>query len=230
MIDFKFFAPISGLLALMCVILPAHNLGAEELGQSKIAALYETRVIQISHRPKSQNNQWRLWRSDDLVAREVGDQSIERWHRASNGEIAYDRIFPQEKRVIEYVPGDLRALQSYPDWLEVTQLISADQLNRLRRLENIQTAVGEAEHYQGQIGGVDWEVHWLPEVKLPAMVRTVNGARETSIHLLEIHPLANAPWPVPSSRGYEAIDYADLGDNEADPFVQRHAQHGHHEH
>jgi hypothetical protein len=38
---------------------------------------------------------------------------------------------------------------------------------------------------------------------------------------VEAHPLAVTPWQPTPSEGYGVLDFADLGDNERDPFVVR---------
>lgn len=201
-----------------------------------VAALYETRTIQLARRPQSNNQRWHIWRT----ARKIENQSTdgasgEVWLRDSKDNISMARLFHKEKRIIEYTSGDLRALGLYPEWNDRAELIDSSLLSRLK-LTGTEMVLGyKAQRYQGQLNGVDMEILWLAEFRLPALVRRVLADRDISMHLLEIHPLASSPWKQKDISDYQAMDYADMGDNEADPFISSLShkdskQHGTHAH
>lgn len=67
----------------------------------------------------------------------------------------------------------------------------------------------------------EFEVLWLEDEQIPALVRQRYAKREVVLRLREIYPLQQAPWPRAKTRGYQRIDYADLGDKSSDPWVRR---------
>lgn len=223
------------LLALIAGLYHAAGQGAEATDPAPaVAAQYETRSIQLAHRPQARTQRWYLLRSEQRIETWAEDASERQlWQRDADGEIRHARLFPADRRVVDYQAGDLRALGRYPDWRRLGELIDAGLLDRLKDTGPVSVLNREARRYQGQIDGVDLEIWWLPRERLPALLRRGFGDREIAVHLLALHPLARNPWPQADSRGYTHIDYTDLGDMEADPFVQKlhaaeaHAGHDH---
>lgn len=226
------------LLALIAGLYHAAGQGAVATGPAPaVAAQYETRSIQLAHRPQARTQRWYLLRSERRIetwaedAKDAGERQL--WQRDTAGEIRHARLFPADRRVVDYQPGDLRALGRYPDWQRLGELIDAGLLDRLKDTGPVTVLNREARRYQGQIDGVDLEIWWLLRERLPALLRRGTGDREIALHLLALHPLADTPWPPADSDGFVHLDYTDLGDMEADPFVQRlhanegHAKHGH---
>lgn len=201
-----------------------------------VAAQYETRSIQLAHRPQVQTQRWYVLRSDQQIETWAeGGSERQVWRRSADGEISHARLFPADRRAVDYSAGDLRALGRYPHWRPLAEIIDVGLLERLKDTGTVSVLDREARRYQGQVDGVDLEIWWLPQERLPGLVRRVWGDREVSTHLLALYPLARAPWPPADVhvRGFTRLDYADLGDMEADPFVQKlhaaeaHAGHGH---
>lgn len=157
------------------------------------------------------------------------------WLRDDKGNISLQRLFHKQQRSIEYAPSDLRSLGRYPEWKHRAQLVGPGLLSRLTKTDMVTVQGYKAERYQGQLNGMDIEILWLAEYRLPALVRRVVADREVSIHLLELHPLESAPWQAKDVSNYQTMDFADMGDNEADAFIaglshQSTGQHGSHAH
>ena len=187
-----------------------------------IAAQYETRSIQLARRPQASRHRWHLLRS----ARQVevwnsGGAQRQRWQRSTNGAIDYSRIFLQPRKSVDYTAGDLRSLGRYPDWGQLTGVIDPAVLRQLTPSGNVEVLGRQAERYLGQVNGVDMEIWWLSDLELPALVRRVHGDREVSIHLLDLQTGGAASQSFVDTGSYDHLDYADLGDMEADPFVQK---------
>ncbi|WP_456373739.1 hypothetical protein, partial [Thiolapillus sp.] len=71
-----------------------------------------------------------------------------------------------------------------------------------------------------QLGGRETEIVWLQSVGLPALIRQTAGSRVYQLKLLEL--AAGPPdWQYRPGENFLHLDYADLGDNEADPFWSR---------
>ncbi len=196
-----------------------------------VAAQYETRNIQLARRPKATSHRWYLLRTPRQVATwGEGRAQRQRWQRGVTGDIALSRIFPAEHKRVDYEPGDLRTLGRYPDWRRLQGIIAPGLLGRLQPSGSVAVLGRTAERYLGQVDGVDVEVLWLADLGLPALVRQVFGDREASLHLQALYTDDEAPWGFVDTANYDHLDYADLGDMEADPFVARisRAEGGHH--
>lgn len=210
----------AGLWLLLAAWAPGTS-AAEPAPYRPIAAEYETRVIQLAHRPQAQNRRWHLLRADRHIETwDAEDAQRHVWQRSPAGEVSYAHVFPAQQRVVDYAAGDLRALGRYPDWAQLAEVLEPGLLGRLQKTGTVKVLGRTAQRYQGQLDGVDLEVHWLESERLPALVRRGYGDRQVSIHLLALHPQDRSPWPPAETAAYTRLDYSDLGDLEADPFVQ----------
>ncbi|WP_428623689.1 hypothetical protein [Sedimenticola sp.] len=197
---------------------------------SGIAALYETRQIQLSIRPTLAKQQWRFWRTGNHVEKSI--PSIGRsevWEKRGD-EISFSHHFIDLERAVDYTSGDLKALGQYPDWDEVAHIISPSMLEKLVKVSTRRVFGYDAVVYSGQFNATDVEIVWIDELKLPALIREVHQGQEFSVHLLEIYPARKAPWSRPVTSYFKRLDYADLGDNEADPVWGRLAHQSHNQH
>lgn len=123
--------------------------------------------------------------------------------------------------MIEYTPGDLRALHRYPTWSHITSLIDPALLaTHLRPRDTVEVLGQQARRYEGEVNGITLEVWWLEALQLPAFLREGVPDQVVTIHLREIHALHASPWSRSSISAYQHLDYADLGDKESDPFVR----------
>jgi hypothetical protein len=149
-------------------------------------------------------------------------EESEIWYLGRDGQIFYERVFHRDRRLIELVPGDLRALRRYPDWQQLLHVIHPTWLQKQLRPTGPRNVLGRsAQHYQGRVDDTEFEVLWLEDEQIPALVRQRYAQREVVLRLREIYPLQQAPWPRAKTKGYQRIDYAHLGDKSSDPWVRR---------
>lgn len=170
---------------------------------------------------------WRVWRDNQRVeVAQLDSDSGEAWQRsgATTGDrelLFFFRLFHADRTAIEYAPTELAALGMAGDWQRAQLLVSPQTLQQLRPVAGRTLHGRRAITYRGEIDGERIDIDWLVDDKLPARIQRRSGDRTTTITLRALHPLAAAPWQRPPSRNYRIIDYADLGDMERDPFVQR---------
>ena len=162
---------------------------------------------------------------------------VELWERDERGEVSWQRIFHDERKLIAYTPGELRTQQRAPAWGVLNTLIDERLLTTL-------TPVGPARHlgrkatrYRGRVGEEWVEVVWLDAERLPAQVARRDAHHVYRLRLMELLPAPRSTWPRANperAAEYEQIDGADLGDREYDPFVRKilavDAVHGGHAH
>jgi hypothetical protein len=57
------------------------------------------------------------------------------------------------------------------------------------------------------------------DLMVPEKVIRTTGKEREQLTLVQAWPLTDAPWQPVATAGYRVLDFADLGDNERDPFV-----------
>lgn len=149
---------------------------------------------------------------------------VELWERDDRGEITWQRIFHEHRKLIGYTPGELRTQSLTPSWNALNTLIDTNVLKNLKRTGQTRWQHRWATQYRGRLGEENVDVLWLEAERLPAEIvrRGKNGAYRLSLRELRATPASG--WPQAEllrAADYEYIDAADLGDREYDPFVRR---------
>jgi hypothetical protein len=171
-------------------------------------------IYQSSHR-------WRFWRDHNYVETlNLDDDSGEVWRKAENGDIGYQRLFHDQQQLIDYLPGDLHALDAVPDWNAVTSLLNPAALAALRGGDAVKILDLDAQRYSGQLHGQALKVLWLPTQQLPALIETRQPGQRIVTRLQAIFALPRSPWPYRRASAYGVVDFADIGDKENDPFIK----------
>lgn len=186
-----------------------------------VAARFEVRVSPAAGEAPPPRT-WLLWREPDRVETRLPTGVGEIWRRDGRGDVYYRRLFHEHRRLIEYTPVDLRALGAAPDWARLAHLIDPALLgNELKRVGTTTAFDRAAIRYRGRVRGIRHEVLWLVRERLPARMRLQYGDRTVTVRLKAIHPIERSPWPRTNTDAYRVTDYADIGDDDADPFLRR---------
>lgn len=194
-----------------------------ELSLPDVAGEFETTVIQEQSAQTSKPTQtyrWRFYRTAQRIETHiVHDQTGEIWLRSKEGNISYQRVFHKEQHVVDYLPGDLKAIGASPDWMAIATLIDANWVSSL--ISDGQTISFEqpAIHYTHSITENPVEVLWLEQAKLPAMIQKNKNGHLLITRLLALYPWQHSPWLAPDSSNYLCIDFSDLGDKENDAVI-----------
>lgn len=175
-----------------------------------VAIEFETTVAE-TNQPEKQHR-WKFWRNQNRIeTHNLSDNSGEIWTKSANGKIEYERVFHNQKQIIDYRDSDLAAIGESPNWLAMATLLNPMMVATLLS-DNQENAFEQtAIHYKNN----DLEMTWLTQSQIPALIkRSENG------HLLTtkiINMKANVPL---KTNYYNHIDFADIGDKESDPFVK----------
>ena len=163
-----------------------------------------------------------FWRQAGRVeVQDVAAGTGELWLRDAEGRLTWMRLFHEDRRVIEHVSADLAILDRTDAWPRVASLVDEGVLARLTDRGGRRAMGWAARLYSGEIDGIRTEVTWIPELSVPArIVRHLPSGRQKLV-LAETHAIEDAPFAPPDSSSYEVIDFADIGDKENDPFLQR---------
>lgn len=173
----------------------------------------------------SQRTDWYLWRDrDSIETANAGSGRGEVWERQGESMYSYSRIFHNERKVVEYTPGELKTRNVDPDWDQLGSIMSPRQLGLLKRVDS-KTMFGQrAIHYRGRLNGEKIDLWWLEQSRLPALLQRTVDHRRVTLRLKEIKAASPVSWPradASAVAAYGHIDASDFGDMETDPFVAR---------
>jgi hypothetical protein len=172
------------------------------------------------------SNEWYFNRNGNQVEFGRAGGYVELWERDERGEVSWQRIFHDDRKLIAYTPGELRAQNRALPWETLNTVLDARQLlRRLRPVGEIQYLDRPATRYTGTMGDKEIEVVWLKAEQLPGrIVRRDRMHIYYQLTLQELRPAPARSWPrsdLTRAEGYEHLDGADLGDREYDPFVRK---------
>lgn len=178
---------------------------------------------QVNHSGKSWKNSSQyitLYRYHNDVAYQYEQKNItEYWHKQPNGLIALTRYFDKEKKGIEYQANELKNSQS---WQQINELISPVLRSKMQLISTRDNACQTEQKWQLQQNKTDIELTWLPQLKLVKTLAITSGDKTTLWQLQTLNTSGNkiaekfSLW-----QQYKTTDYADVGDNEDDPFLAK---------
>jgi hypothetical protein len=150
---------------------------------------------------------------------------IELWARDARGVLSWQRIFHDDQKVIEYAPGDLRAMNRDLPWETLNTVVDFRKLRAsLQEVGKISFLDRPAIRYAGKIGNEEVDLIWLEAEQVPGRLLRRGLHTDYSLRLEELRTEQADDWPksdLARAQSYEYIDGADLGDREYDPFVKK---------
>lgn len=192
-----------------------------------LAALFETQVLAEGDQTTAQRRtplRWYLWRDDQQVeTRTMGGVFSEIWSRDSEGRISKEQVFPDDRAIVDYYPGDLAAMDQRLSWRHLQSLINPQALGKdLKEVSSHKAKTGLVTVFRGTLDGVSMEVHWLASISLPLLIQRRDQSRGIVTRLIETWAVDAAPIARTQAGtvvGYRRIDFTDFGDKEKDPLV-----------
>lgn len=208
-----------------CTHQPAKPLQIQTLDQlPPLAAEFETTVIESEVHdgdPQQHSHQWRFWRAADRVeTHNLQDNSGEIWAKSADGTVTYQRLFHDQQQVIDYLPGDLKAIGTEPDWSAIATLLNPAMIAPMLADGHEDILGHPAIQYRSNDPDNPLEITWLEHEQLPAMIKRKEHGHIVITRLTAIYPLAQSPWTYQRSSDYRYTDFADIGDKENDPFIK----------
>ncbi|SFH44245.1 hypothetical protein SAMN05216299_11335 [Nitrosospira sp. Nsp14] len=189
-----------------------------------VAARFGVSISRDGSRPVAQED-WYLLRDLQRIERVRPDAGLaEIWERDDRGEVSLKRVFGNDSRIVEYVPGELRARQMDVPWESLGSVVDPRFFATLKRTRTVNTRYGRASVLRGSIAGERIELWWLDALALPARVIKQQQNVRVTINLKTLHFTTPENWPradMMEGRIFETIDVADLGDRHYDPFVHK---------
>ncbi|WP_028772633.1 hypothetical protein [Shewanella waksmanii] len=165
-----------------------------------------------------------LTRFNDTIRYQSHDSVFEQWNL--QGE--FSRYFANHMRSVTYTRGDLKSLHRVPNIAQKFHLIAPDMLAQFSK---------GSEHNQGCFTVTDYhstepqevKLQWIAQLQLPYSLNYQNAAHQVRFTLANVTPITAADFNAVAT-GYRDIDFADIGDNESDPFIAKMINQGFIEH
>jgi hypothetical protein len=156
-----------------------------------VAIEFETTVVEANE--KVQLHRWKFWRNQNRIeTHNLSDNSGEIWIKSVNGKIEYERVFHDQKQIIDYRDSDLASIGENPNWLAMATLLTPS--------EALDT---------------NSEIIWLSESQIPGLIQRYENGHSITTKMVNLK--ADAPL---KTSDYRHIDFADIGDKESDPFIK----------
>ena len=196
---------------------------AEDAVAPELACQFETIFESKVQSQPSFKSVWRLWRgAQEVESWQVGSKEGEVAERDGAGGVQFRRIFHPERMEVFYSAMELKVQGKPQDWSKSFSLVAPAFLTeRLAPAGQDVLLDTPLEKYEGSVDGRKWEVLWSKRDQLAYRLRVESERGVSTTTLLERHPLDKQPWESLRKRGYNSIDFADLGDSETDPTIRR---------
>lgn len=158
----------------------------------------------------------------------------DRWSLTANGYLKPVRFFLDDQRAIEYDAFDINGGRGSKNWEARSQWIRQAQIDGMEKVGMTGEGCRRIETYEykplGKNGSPDpfsnISLVWMPELRLVKSYEirssdAIGQRRVTRWELQELRTgnLDDIALAMTAYDGFGATDYADIGDNESDPFL-----------
>ena len=184
-----------------------------------LGATYSIAKSNISESNSSSTSSFKLWRKGSNVLHIYPDKDMSvKWHKLSNGDVRKVSHFDHYQRSIEFEPTRL----TQNAWSNKYQLISDDLLEKMTLLETQGKGCEAIKHYQFSRKGISIDLWWQPTIKLAHKIIYSESQAITTWTVSNFTLAAkNIEEAFIKTQKYQTTDYADIGDNESDPFLRK---------
>lgn len=174
------------------------------------------------------NNTITVWRNGPSVIAQTNHAHdvTDMWFQAKKGVLQLVRYFDHDQRAIEYQPNEIRAADDH--WQVFSELVTEADRNKMQRVKQEGTGCDVVEFYEFESHGNKVELQWMPNKRLVKEYKTRTHDHEETWHLESVINDAEIIKAAFDKRdSFYATDYADVGDNESDPFLLKMINLGH---
>ena len=195
---------------------------ADSRCESSQPLLAHYRVTQSSAGQPSVSRTVMLVRDANRVAYRYEDRAVtELWERAGNDHLHLVRYFDNYQRGIEYQADEIKG---GADWATQASLVSPQLRHALQPGNSSGSGCEQLREYTGQHHHERYQLVWQEQLQLPQRFEVIqaNGGAQVRWELVELNRDKSAVEAIfHALDGYQTTDYADVGDSESDPFLQK---------
>ncbi|GAB5451631.1 MAG: hypothetical protein Hals2KO_19590 [Halioglobus sp.] len=196
------------------------------INPDRLGAIYVTGILDAAGN-SSKPRQLELWRDGPRVLRVNPENNVaELWANAAN-KLYLTRYFDGHERGIEYHPGDIDSDLDKAHWQQIRQILPDSKLGSMQLIGESGSGCDKVQIYEANLEGTKLRVKWLPATNLVKEIQRSDDSQTTLWSLREvIGDGAEIAAAFAGRDDYQLIDYADIGDNESDPFLHEMAHIG----
>lgn len=229
-------AGIAGVLVLAAALVSSSAVLAEETQgacEELSQALGASYTVSSNGKP---DTTLEFWREGSKVLYHYPDSNLaDQWSVTRNGYLKPVRYFTADKRAIEYDAFDINGGKGSRDWESRRRWISQGSLDAMQLTGSEGEGCMRTETYTftppGRNGKPDSfsrvSLTWLPELQLVEsyQVRSTGSLGQRRVARWVLNDVQKDSAVVESAFAafddFAATDYADVGDNESDPFLMK---------
>ena len=186
-----------------------------------------------------------LRKKNSVIYQNESTHITEQWHLQHNKAISLTRYFDIEKQGIEYQANEMKNTHS---WQQFRLMISPDLLKSMTLIKQEGEGCNKIQHYTQTSPDKKHTITltWLPELELidflevktiAISVNSVTGMQSNNFQQIttwQLDDFSTSSKKVTTAfnawQAYQSTDYADIGDNESDPFIAKMIHQGFVEH
>ncbi|QSX33182.1 hypothetical protein JYB87_15870 [Shewanella avicenniae] len=150
------------------------------------------------------------------------------WNFAIADHPSFIRVFAKHQRRIDYYTGDLRTLNIKVSQAEMESFATAQLLKQLSH-KGPATCDG-SQVYEGDVKQMHYRVIWSDELGLPLELSITHNGQTKQWQAQKLIPANEVELTLSRWQQFSDTDYADIGDNETDPFLAQMINQGFVEH
>ncbi len=187
-----------------------------------LGARYKITTSDINGKHKNTSH-LTLWRDGNQVAHEHKDTGItEVWEKLKNGQLRLIKYFDKYKQGIEYEPNEIKIKHTITSWQLKKQLIAQSLIDNMQFVSTSKKGCDVSQQYKNKNSKETVRLEWLFKQKLVNNLTIKSNKGTVSWQLESIITDAKKVKNLFSQHaGYKTTDYADVGDNESDPFLSK---------
>jgi hypothetical protein len=198
--------------------------------KSALDAHYQTQRTLISS-GETERTEVELLRQEGLVMHRYPNGLGDIWHKVTPTQLRLDRFFDDDKRLIEYESADLTLVGKQKSWDSIYHMIEPKFLEQLAVTETKGSGCDLIITYTGSVHGRDYTVEWNPNIELLVSLSMRSDTLQESWKMTSLQTEPQQIQAAFDQRfSYMNTDFADIGDNEADPFLVKMINLGYIEH
>jgi hypothetical protein len=158
-------------------------------------------------------------KNNNLVSYQYPQMGISKsWFRTKNQRVNSVHYFDKFNRAIEYDNADLPK-GSNDNWDGMYPMISKTFLNTMDSKATTDDCEITFKHKKG---GQSWDIVWSESLNLPIEMTHISKHKKTILKLKYFkNDMQAVVARLEALSAYQSTDYADIGDNESDPFLRK---------
>lgn len=206
-------------LLLITAILFSTFVSANDQCQSTtIMATYN--IEQATKSNTSKNNSELILLRTHHSAYHISNKSLAtQWTKLPQNNIKKTSYFIDDKRAIEYEATKTTSSQV---WDYHAQLLHPKFKEQSTLIDKTGVSCNKLEHYQQKTAEKTVDIWWYPEKKLMQSITSVSKDKTVNWQLVETtHNTQVIQQQLNTLSAYQSTDFADIGDNESDPFFRK---------